>query len=135
MPTGLTSSASSPAFYSDGGYKFNSNSSVVTLTTAKFDAQSSIKVNLKVNALNKKNTEAGEVTTTFTVCGLDASGNVVATQTIASNAVVAGDNIVTLTGTGIVQVTVAFNDFPSNADGFLCNVSLGGIIINKVVAE
>ena len=135
MPTGLTSSASSPAFYGDGGYKFNSNSAVITLTTAAFEAQSSIKVNLIVNALNAKKTEAGEVTTTFTVCGLDASGNVVATQTIASNAVVAGDNVVTLTGTGIVKVTVAFNDFPSNADGFLCNVSLGGIVINKVVAE
>ena len=129
MPTGLTSSGKTE-WYADGGYKLNAAN--VTLTTAEFEAQAKVKVTLKVNTLNKKNTAATEQKTSFTICGLDASGNTVVTQTISSTAVVVGENVVILTGSGIVKVTVTFNDFPSNADNYLCNVSLGAILLNKV---
>ena len=110
-----------PSFYSAGGLKMNYVN--MGVQTATFAAQSSVKVTIKVAALNA-NTKSGNDADVFTVYGLDASGNTVVTATY--DAVVAGDNVVLLEGEGIVAVKVIMTDYAHNGSAF-CNISLGGV--------
>ena len=110
-----------PAFYSAGGLKMNFVN--MGLQTATFAAKNSVTVTIKVNALNA-NTKTGSDASVFTVYGLDASGNTVATVTY--DAVVVGDNVVVVTGEGIVAVKVIMTDYAHNGTAF-CNISVGGI--------
>ena len=116
-----------PEFYSDGGLKMRYiNQGVLT---SKFDAQNSLKVILTINAINaNQKTEGSTTTDAFTVYGLDASGNVVATA--STNAIQAGDIELVLEGTGIVQVKVIMTDYYN--DGTVCyNINLGGVKVSK----
>ena len=126
MPEGLSyitnnDSFPNPSFYSNGGLKMNyENMGVLTET---FDAKASLNVTLNVLSLNE-NTKTGSSEDAFTVYGLNASGETVATATLQE--VVAGENTVTITGEGIVQVKVLMTAYPNNGTKF-CNVSLGGL--------
>ena len=116
-----------PEFYSDGGLKMRYiNQGVLT---SKFDAQNSLKVILTINAINaNQKTEGSTTTDAFTVYGLDANGNVVATA--STNAIQAGDIELVLEGTGIVQVKVIMTDYYN--DGTKCyNINLGGVKVSK----
>ena len=117
-----------PAFYSAGGLKMNFVN--MGVQTVAFAAQNSVKVTIKVAALNQ-NTKTGSDADVFTVYGLDASGNTVATATY--DAVVAGDNVVLLEGTGIVSVKVIMTDYAHDGTAF-CNISLGGIKVEVSTA-
>ena len=92
--------------------------------TAKFNATNKVVVSINVNALNENTKTSAQSNDVFTVYGLNASGNTVATAALTS--VVTGNNQVTLTGTGIVSVKVIMTGYPYNGNKY-CNVSLGGI--------
>ena len=131
IPTALTyitnnSDYPNPAFYSSGGLKLNFTG--MGVQTAAFAAHDSVKVTITVSALNA-NTKSGSDADVFTVYGLDASGNVVATKTY--NDVVAGENVVVLEGTGIVAVKVIMTDYAHNGSAF-CNINLGGIKVDGI---
>ena len=93
--------------------------------TGKFTSSNTVTVILKVNALNG-NEKNGTDADAFTFYGLNESGEVVVTVTL--DEIAAGENTVTLSGNGIVQVKVIMTDYPHNGTKF-CNVSLGGITI------
>lgn len=111
-----------PSFYSDGGLKLNYVKQGVS--TATFAAQTSVKVTLTFNALNENTkTETADVDA-FTVYGLDADGNVVATAT--TNTITDKTASVVLNGTGIVSVKVIMTDYYYNGSK-CCNLSLSGV--------
>ncbi|MBQ9731030.1 MAG: hypothetical protein IJV94_02730 [Bacilli bacterium] len=110
-----------PAFYSNGGLKMTYINQGVSTST--FAAKDSVTVTINVLALNAKNVT--DVTTdAFTVSGLNAAGEVVATATL--DTLVVGDNTVSLEGTAIVSVKVIMTAYPHNGTA-QCNVSLGGV--------
>ena len=115
-----------PSFYSAGGLKMNFVN--MGVQTSAFAAQSSVKVTIHVNALNE-NTKSGTDADVFTVYGLDASGNVVATATYDDVAV--GENVVVLNGEGIVSVKVIMTDYAHNGNAF-CNIGLDGIKVEAL---
>lgn len=115
-----------PGFYADGGLKMNFVN--MGVQTSTFEAQSNVVVTLVVNALNN-NTKAASDKDSFTIYGLDANGNVVATAGIAN--VVKGENTITLTGEGIVAVKVVMTDYPVVSGTTCANVSLGGVKVSK----
>jgi hypothetical protein len=98
--------------------------------TSAFAAQNSVKVTINVNALNE-NTKSGTGADVFTVYGLDAGGNVVATATYDDVAV--GENAVVLNGEGIVSVKVIMTNYAHNGNKF-CNIGLGGIKVEGLIA-
>ncbi len=131
MPAGLTyitnnASYPDPSFYADGGLKMNYVN--MGVQTSTFEAQSEVVVVINVRALNDNTKTAGDADA-FTVYGLDANGNVVATASLAN--VVAGDNAVTLTGAGIVSVKVVMTDYPAGNKSACANVSLGAVKVCK----
>ena len=133
MPSELTyitnnTSFPDPSFYSAGGLKMNFVN--MGVQTSAFAAQNSVKVIINVNALNE-NTKSGTDADVFTVYGLDAGGNVVATATY--DAVVVGENVVVLNGEGIVSVKVIMTDYAHNGNSF-CNIGLGGIKVEGLAA-
>ena len=93
--------------------------------TGKFTSSNTVTVILKVNVLNE-NTKNGTDADAFTFYGLNESGEVVATVTL--DEISAGENTVTLSGNGIVQVKVIMTDYPHNGTKF-CNVNLGGLTV------
>ena len=117
-----------PSFYSDGGLKLNFVN--MGIQTTAFAAQNTVKATIKVKALNE-NTKTGDNAAVFTVYGLDAGGNVVATETI--DEVVVGDNAVVLEGTDIVAVKVIMTNYAHNGNKF-CNISVGGIKVEGETA-
>ena len=122
--TYITNNASypDPAFYSDGGLKLNFVNQGVS--TATFAAQTSVKVTLTFNALNSNTKSENADVDAFTVYGLDAEGNVVATAT--TNTITDKVASVTLEGTGIVSVKVIMTDY--YYDGTVCyNLSLASV--------
>ena len=94
--------------------------------TAEFTAVSKVNVTLKINALNE-NTKTGSSTDYYTVYGLDANGEVVAT--VAFTSIQAGDNTVTLEGEGIVAVKIIMTGYPHNGNKY-CNASLGAVALS-----
>ena len=131
MPTGLTyitnnASYPNPSFYNNaGGLKMNYVNQGVQ--TAAFAAQNSVVVTFTIAALNE-NTKSGTDADCYTVYGLDANGNVVATAGLAE--VVKGENSVTLTGEGIVAVKIVMTDYPHNGNKF-CNAELTVVKVSK----
>ena len=112
-----------PSFYNgDGGLKMNFVN--MGMQTVAFEAKSSVKVTLVVNALNENSKSENVDVDAFTFYGLDANGEVVATATL--NALVVGDNEVVLAGEGIVAVKVIMTDYYHNGNA-CCNVSVGGL--------
>ena len=120
------SSFPNPSFYSDGGLKMNYVN--MGVQTANFTAQNSVTVTITINALNENQKSDNASVDAFTVYGLDAAGNVVATATI--NTLATGENTVTLTGEGIVAVKVVMTDYPVLDTGKCANVSFAGIKVS-----
>ncbi len=120
-----------PGFYSSGSLKMNFVN--MGVQTTAFAAQGSLKVTLNIAALNAKDSGTEDATKpAFTVTGLDASGNVVATATL--DTVVVGNNTVTLTGEGIVAVKVVMTDYPVT-DGTIFNVGLAGVKVETATSS
>ncbi len=115
-----------PEFYSNGGLKLKYvNQGVLT---NKFEAANKATVTLTFKSLNGNSKSEDAAVDAFTVYGLDAEGNVVATTT--TNAIAEGDVELVLEGTGIVQVKIIMTDYYS--DGTTCyNLSLGAIKVVK----
>ncbi|MDD3480268.1 MAG: hypothetical protein PHI42_07790 [Paludibacteraceae bacterium] len=78
-------------------------------------------VTLTIGALNQ-NTKTATSTDIFTVTGLNAADEVVATKTLTSVAVGA-NNTVTLNGTAIVKVKVIMTGYPNDGTKY-CNINL-----------
>ena len=131
MPEGLTYITNNekypdPSFYGDGGLKMNYVNQAVQ--TGTFEVQSSVVVVLTVNKLNdNEKTNGGK--DAFTVYGLNANGEVVATAGLEN--VVVGTNAVVLTGEGIVTVKVVMTDYTAGSAGKCANVNLGGVVVAK----
>ncbi len=75
----------------------------------QFEAQNEVKVTLEVASLEKISKTANAEVSALTFYALNANGEVVATVTL--DEVVAGNNVVTLTAEGIVQVKVLMTDY------------------------
>lgn len=131
LPTGLTYISNNPtdypnpSFYANGSLKMNYVN--MGVQTGTFEAQSSVVVTIDIAALNAKKTSdnAGDC---FTVYGLDANGNTVATAVLDTVSV--GENALTLTGEGIVSVKVVMTAFPYNGE-YDCNAGLKGVKVAK----
>ena len=78
-------------------------------------------VTLTIGALNQ-NTKTAASTDVFTITGLNAADEVVATKTLTSVAVGA-NNTVTLNGTAIVKVKVIMTGYPNDGTKY-CNINL-----------
>lgn len=98
-----------------------------------FEAQSKVSVTLDVNALNSKSSGSNADAAAFTVYGLDASGEVVATGTIDTLTEAADGYTasVVIEGTGITQVKVIMTDFYFDGTT-LYNVNFGGFKVKTV---
>lgn len=114
-----------PSYYASGGIKFNFVN--IGFETEKFAAQAKVTVNFEIS-FNRKQSNTSTDEPTFTIYGLDASGNTVVTQTIEE--VIVGVNTVTLEGQGIVQVKIILTDLPVK-DGFSQNVDFKGLDVLK----
>ena len=75
----------------------------------KFEAQNEVEVTLEVASLEKISKTANAEVAALTFYALNANGEIIATVTL--DEVVAGNNVVTLTGEGIVQVKVLMTDY------------------------
>lgn len=111
-----------PSFYADGGLKMNFYN--MGMLSETFTAKDSVQVTLKFNALNSNTKNENDANVDpFTVYGLDAAGEVVATA--STNDVKVGSTVVELAGTGIVQVKVIMTDYYN--DGTVrYNISFAG---------
>ncbi len=129
MPEGLTyitnnDTYPNPEFYSDGGIKFRYVNQGIQ--SAEFDAQSSVSVTLNIFALNENSKSDNADVDALTFYGLNADGEVVATTTL--NTLIAGENTVVLSGTGIVAVKMIMTDYYNNGSK-CCNLSIGGLVV------
>ena len=99
----------------------------ITRTYSPLPGQCTSNVKRFFLSLNEnQKTETSTETDAFTVYGLNAAGEVVATA--STNAIVVGDVTVELAAEGIVQVKVIMTDYFFN--GTKCvNVSLGGVAV------
>ena len=124
--TYITNNASfpNPSFYADGGLKMNYVNQGVS--TASFEAQSSVKVTLSFNAMNDNTKSENADVDAFTVYGLDAEGNVVATA--STNTITDLSTSVVLNGEGIVSVKVIMTDYYHNGNNCV-NLSLSGVLV------
>lgn len=111
-----------PSFYADGGLKMNFYN--MGMLSETFTAKDSVQVTLKFNALNSNTKNENDANVDpFTVYGLNAAGEVVATA--STNDVKVGSTVVELAGTGIVQVKVIMTDYYN--DGTVrYNISFAG---------
>ena len=112
IPSGWTYITNNPAypdaaFYSSGGLKLNFENQGIT--SPEFNPEAQVEVNLVIGALNSNTKSASASENVFTVEGLNASNEVVATGTLKTVAV--GDNKVTLSGTGIVKVSAKMTGY------------------------
>lgn len=133
IPTGwtyITNNAEypDPSFYKTAGAEgLKMNFENMGMESPAFSAVDAATVILNINALNE-NTKTGASDDAFTITGLNASDAVVDTKTIGKTAVVAGDNQVSLSGSGIVKVKVMMTGYPYNGTKY-CNVNLRTITV------
>lgn len=113
-----------PTFYTSvPGLKLNfENMGVIS---PEFNPQSNIEVTLNVAQLNQ-NTKTGSNTNYFTITGLNAASETVATATLTT--VIVGNNSVVLTGTSIVKVKIIMTGYPNDGTKY-CNVNLATVKI------
>lgn len=118
-----------PGFYTTAGaLGLKLNFENMGLISPDFTAVPTVFVKLNVNALNQ-NTKTGANTNFFTITGLNASGNVVATAYLTS--VVKGDNEVSISGTDVVKVKILMTGYPYDGAKY-CNVNLASVTISSV---
>ncbi len=132
--TYIAAATETASFYSSGSGGLKMNKTGMGVLSNTFVAQTSINVTFNVGALNQKTTAGSDTATTeaFIVYGLDANGEVVDSEIL--DAVVVGDNTVTLTGEGIVQVKIVMNAFPYDGTA-QCNVNLSSVEVIATPAE
>ncbi len=93
-----------------------------------FVAVNSCIVTINIQALNGNTRTSAASTDIFTVKAYNAAGEVVDTKTLT--AVVVGDeNVVELSGTGIVSVEVVMTGYPHNGEQY-CNIALAGVVVS-----
>lgn len=129
VPEGLTYITNNPSYQdpdmgSAGGIKLRFEGQGIK--TEQFTASNKVYVAIVVGALYE-NTKTGTSTDYFTVKGYDVSGNVVDTKVL--NTVVVGNNLLELSGSGIVSVEVIMTGYPYNGSKY-CNTLLTGLIIS-----
>jgi hypothetical protein len=131
LPSGMTYVSSNaklpePDFSNTtGGLRFKYVDTYITTPT--FTASSTVKVNITGLRLTQNEKTHNGVNDIFTIYGLDANGNNVATGSITTSNET-GDNIATLTGEGIVSLKIVFTSYPTN--GSVCyNIAISNIIL------
>ena len=115
-----------PSFYDKSGGGLKMNFEGMGLLSPQFTAEGDVEVIISIAALNQ-NQKTGAEGDAFTITGLNANGEEVATAGLAS--VEAGDNTATLQGTGITQVKIIMTAYPYDGEKY-CNVNLGSVTIN-----
>ena len=120
-----------PSYYTSAtgpkGLKFNFEGQGVE--SPEFTAVNAVKVTINIGALNA-NTKTAVSDDAFTVTGYDADGNPVAGATLAGTGVIIGDNVLNLTGTGIVKVKVIMTGYPHNGTAY-CNVNFSSVTLEE----
>ena len=130
MPEGCTWTyiTNNPSFpnpsFNNGGFKFSYINQ--GLESAKLVSSDSIKVTIKVGAINAKSSTVQPTDPTFTVYGLDESNATVDTKTAFVTA--AGDVVIDLSGTGMKYVKIMFTGFGWNGSK-QCNVRVDTITL------
>lgn len=115
-----------PSFYTTAGLtgiKFSFENQGIQ--SPEFTPNTNITVTLLVNALNQ-NTKTGTNTNFFTITGLNASNEVVATAYLTT--VIKGENKVELSGVNIVKVKVVMTGYPYDGAKYN-NVNLASVTI------
>ena len=117
----------SPYAYSNG---MKLNSPGTTIKSPKFVAVTGVDVGLIINKLNSNQKSHGGLDA-FLIEALNESGTVVDSTTLgAVGQLTTGTQTVTVTGEGIVQIRVKFQDYYT--DGSVCyNINLGGITLTQ----
>lgn len=110
--------------FNNGGFKFSFINQ--GLESAKLVSSDSIKVTIKVGAINGKSSTEKPTDPTFTVYGLDESEDIVDTKTAFVTA--AGDVVLDLSGTGMKYVKIMFTGFGWNGSK-QCNVRVDTITL------
>ena len=130
IPEGLTYITNNPDYpdpnmsTATGGVKLSYEG--MGLKTAYFASSNSVFVTLHILQLNENTRTQQASTNVFTFYGLNANGEVVATEALTS--VEVGDNSVTLEGNGIVSVKVIMTGYPHNGNAY-CNPKITALTV------